>query len=240
VDRKKFVLLSTIICILTYLICHYALALTPEQIVQKVEANYQKMKTAECDITLDAGLTVFGCGGINQWQGKLYYKYPKKMKFTLNGETYFVKGNDIRKIDHKGKKYYVTLVHAPDFSSGYHPQLMATNFFLTIAKETTAEVILEGIPKPGVLKNARKVYFTIDKDLWLLRQIYVTFDNKNLSGAMTIDYNKINNLWVPVALRGKSAVEIGGSNLVGLRLNLRGEKVTVNHVLPDQLFEAGF
>jgi len=209
-------------------------------IIEKVNQNILKIKDASMDITLDYTLFIFGCSGLNRMKGKGYYKSPDKIKATLNHVTYFAKGNKIRKIDAEGKRFYLRLLHSLDFTPGFHAGLIPYNFFLTVIKDDPDEISIEGIPKPGILKNVEKVVFYIDPKEYLLRKLDLTLVNKNLSGTININYQKIQGLWVPVSFYGRTAIEIRDNALVGIGIKLKGENFKINNGLSDKLFDPGF
>ena len=211
-----------------------------ESIIEKVNQNILKIKDASADITLDYTLYIFGCSGLNRLKGKAYYKSPDKIKATLNQATYFAKGNKIRKIDEKGKKLYIRLLHSLDFSPGFHAGLIPFNFFLKVIKDDPDEIEIEGIPKPGILKNVEKVVFYIDPKEYLLRKLDLIMVNKSLSGTIRIDYQKIEGLWVPVGFYGKTAFEVRENALVGMGIRLEGKNFEINTSLTDKLFDPGF
>lgn len=230
--------LLVILIVLT--IASLSLALSPEEIINKVNSNFSKIRDGEGDITLDTRLFVVGCSGLQRSCGHFWFQAPDRLKIALDGTTYFAQGNDIRKIDADGKHFYVRLLNAPDLAPGFNPDLITYNFNLKITGTSTGEVVLEGTPKPGVLKNAKKVIFYVDTDRYLLKRLYVVFDNKRLSGAIDIDYQLINNIWVPVGFHGKTALELTTNILAGLGMTLNSSNVRINLGLPDRLFEAGF
>ena len=214
--------------------------LTPQQIVNKVNYNYAKIKDATADLTLQYNLHLLGCTGTKKETGIGYFKYPNKGRATLNGITHFAKGNRIRKIDKKGRRYYVKLINAPDFAVGFTPKLISHNFNLKIHKQDKNKVILLGTPKPGVLKNVKKMYFHIDTKEYLLRQLDMVFTNKKLSGKINVEYKKIKGIWVPIGFYGKSAVQVAGGFLVGLDISLYGKNFKINTGIPNKFFEPGF
>jgi hypothetical protein len=118
--------------------------------------------------------------------------------------------------------------------------LIPYNFFLTVIKDNPDEIVIEGIPKPGILKNVEKVIFHIDPKEYLLQKLDLILVNKNLSGTIRIDYQKIKGLWVPVGFYGRTAVEIGNGALVGMGIRLKGKNFKINTGLPDKLFDPGF
>ncbi|MFA5113397.1 MAG: hypothetical protein WC529_03760 [Candidatus Margulisiibacteriota bacterium] len=214
-------------------------AVTPERLVDKLTAKFLLVQDAECDITLDTSLQLMGCGGVNRQKGKLYYKAPDRVMAILDKERYYIRGNNIKKIDAQGKRFYIRLLHAPDFSVGFNPRLMDHNFHLRVISSTTKEVVLEGLPKPGVLKNVKKVTFRADPSAELLKSMDLAIAN-NLKGQVFIDYRVIEGLDVPVACHGRSALELNGGFLVGLVFSLKGDNFKINTGLPDKLFAAGF
>ena len=207
--------------------------------VKKLDESFSKIKDAQAEIILDTSLQIMGCGGIQRQTGYLWFKAPYKLKVELDKTLYFINGNSIKKIDPQGKRYYVYLRHAPDFSIGFGPKLITHNFLLKVASETDQEIILEGIPKPGLLKNVKKVTFQINKNDFLLHRMNF-FLKQNLTGFAQIDYRKIKSQEVPIATQGKSALEIFGGKLVGLYFALSGKKVLINSGLTDRTFEPGF
>ena len=209
-------------------------------IINKVNQNILKIKDATLDITLDYTLFIFGCSGLNRLKGKGYLKSPDKIKATLENETYFIQGNKIRKIDKKGKRSYLRLLHSLDFSPGFHAGLIPHNFYLTVIKDQAEEIVIEGIPKPGILKNVTKVIFYIDPKEYLLRKLDLILVNKNLSGTIKIEYKKIKDLSVPVGFYGTAAIELHNSALVGMGISLKGKNIIINTGLPDKLFDPGF
>jgi hypothetical protein len=213
--------------------------ISPEKLVLQLDENFSRLKDGQTEITLDTSLQLLGCGGLNRQTGYLWFKAPDKVKAIVGQDAYFLRGNRIRKIDNHGKRFYVTLLHAPDFTPGFNPKLITYNFRLTTIKETTTEVILEGLPKPGTLKNVKKVLFRIDPVRSLLTGLDLSL-NQGLSGRINIKYEQIGGVDVPTACYGKSALEIFSGSLVGLVFNLRGEKPVVNGGLSDKLFDPGF
>lgn len=207
-------------------------ALTPAEVVAKLTANFSKIKDARFDVELSSGVQLLGCGGLQVQKGKALFKYPDQFKAKLDNNLFIIKGNFIRWIKPDGKLYYVRLIHAPDFSVGFNPELMTFNFNLKMIKEASDGVVIEGIPKPGVLKNINKVTFFIDPINYLVRRMDLGFVDKKISGYINIDYEKINGLWVPVAAYGRSALELYNSALVGLVFDLRGSNFQLNTSLP--------
>ena len=248
--KKKLLLISLLLCFIVF-ICGYPSPAQPQisknppegrvaEIMARVNHNFLKIKDAVMDLKLDYILFLFGCSGRQRLEGKGYYKSPDKIKAVVNDATYYVRGNQIRKIDENGKKYYVKLLHSLDFSPGFHAGLIPHNFFLTLTKDEPDQIILEGIPKPGVLKNVTKVIFYVDPKEYLLRELDIILVNKNLSGRIKIDYQKINDLWVPIGCYGTSAIEIRNNALVGMGIRLKGENTKINIDLSDHLFDPGF
>lgn len=217
----------------------FAPPLSPDNIVKCLSARFDQVRDGECDITLDTSLHLFGCGGVNRQKGRLYYKAPDRVMAILDKERYYIKGNNIKKIDAQGKRFYIRLLHAPDFSVGFNPRLMDHNFNLRVISSSTGEVVLEGLPKPGVLKNVKKVTFRADPSADLLRSMDLAIAN-NLKGKVLIDYRVIEGLDVPVACHGRSALELNGGFLVGLIFSLKGDNFKINTGLPAKLFEPGF
>lgn len=212
---------------------------TPEELVKNLNDTFSGIRDAEANITLDTSLQIFGCGGLYRQSGHLYFKAPDKVMAELDKTRYFIKGNNIRKIDPEGKRYYIRLIHAPDFTPGFNPRLITHNFNLKIVSQTSDEVALEGLPKPGVLKNVKKVVFHIDTKNNLLRSMDLAISG-NLKGKVDIKYEKMGGLAVPTATSGKSALEFDRGFLVGLYFNLSGKNFKVNQGLPDKLFDPGF
>lgn len=218
-------------------LCSYALS--PEDIVKKIDEKFSRIKDAQADIVLDTSLQIMGCGGIQRQNGKLWFKAPEKIKVQLDKTTYFIKGNSIKKIDEKGKRFYVQLLHAPDFSPGFGPKLITHNFNLKVISDVGKEVILEGIPKPGVLKNVKKVTFYIDRESFLLKKMDFSL-KQNMSGFAQIKYQNLKGIETPIATSGKSALEIFDGRLIGLYFALSGKNILVNSNLSDRIFEPGF
>ncbi len=210
------------------------------EIVEKINKNYSKIKDATADITIDYNLHLLGCSGHKRVYGNGHYKAPERLQGTIDGDTYWVKGNDIRKSRRDGQKFYVRLINSLDFSVGLHPGLMTHNFYLKVIKKDKEEIVMEGIPKPGILKNAKKVMFYIDPQRYLLREIDVIFPNPFLGGRIKIEYEKIQGLWVPVGCHGESAIELRNSILIGYGFKLSSQNMNINTGLGDKLFEAGF
>ena len=209
-------------------------------IIEKVNHNFLKIKDASMDLKLDYILFLFGCSGLQRLEGKAYYKSPDKIKATLNKITYFARGNRIRKIDEKGKRFYVRLINSLDFSPGFHAGLIPHNFSLKVLRDEKKEIVIEGIPKPGIMKNVTKVIFYIDPKEYLLRKLDLALANKNLSGGIKINYRKIEGLWVPVGFYGRTAIELRDNALVGMGIRLKGENFKINTGLPDKLFDPDF
>ncbi len=210
------------------------------EIIEKLNENFSKIKDAAFDITLDYNLFLFGCSGLRRSQGHAYFKYPDKIKATLDKVTYFARGNRIRKIDEKGKRFYVRFINSLDFSPGFHPGLIPHNFNLSVVKDDKDGIVLQGTPKPGILKNVIAVNFHIDPQEYLLRRLDLILVNKNLSGKIDIDYKKIKGIWVPTGFHGTSAIELQNFSLVGLGISLKGENININNGLSDKLFNPGF
>lgn len=215
------------------------LASDPLTIINEVNTQFSQIKDASAEIILDTSLQLLGCGGLSRQTGYLWFKAPDKVKAIVGEDTYFIRGNRIRKIDGQGKRFYVTLLHAPDFSPGLNPKLITHNFRLTIIKETSTEVVLEGIPKQGTLKNVRKVLFRINPVNHLLTALDLSLTG-GLKGRVNIKYQEVNGITVPHTCYGKSALELFSGSLVGLVFNLSGKKMRINSSFPDSLFEPGF
>lgn len=237
-------ILFLIICLSLLSFQTEALALTHTRpataIIEKANSNFLKIKDATADLTLDYSLFIFGCSGLHRMRGKGFYKSPDKIKAALNKVTYYARGNRIRKIDEKGKKFYVKLLNALDFSPGFHAGLIPHNFKLAVIKDDKDEIIIEGIPKPGILKHVTKVLFHIDPQGYLLRKLDLTLSNRALSGTIKIDYEKIKGLWVPVGFEGTTAIELRENALIGMRIKLRGKNIKINTGLSNNLFDPGF
>lgn len=216
-----------------------ALAETPEEVINKFNDSFSRIKDAHGSFTLDTSLQILGCGGPVRQTGELWYKAPDLIKFTLDRDTFFFKGNRIRKIDGQGQRFYVQLLHAPDFTPGFNPRLITYNFNLKLLKESPQDIMVEGLPKPGVLKNVNKVVFHFAPQDHLLTGMDLSL-NYGLTGRLNIKYEKIGGLSVPTATYGRSALEIVSGSLVGLIFDLKGARIRVNNGLADKLFEPGF
>lgn len=213
---------------------------TPAEIINRVAANFLKLKDAETEVRLDYRLYLFGCASHRVLKGNGFFKGPDKIKTTIDGVTYFAKGNSIRKIDQKGRKFYVRLINAVDAGVGFHPGLITHNFNLRTIKDSAEEIIIEGIPKPGILNNTEKIIFYIDPKEYLLSKFHAVLYNKYLSGTTEIDYEKIKGIWVPVGCHGKTAIQLKDYALIGVGFSLRGKNIKINTGLKDKLFEPGF
>lgn len=210
------------------------------QVIAKLKANFAKIKYAETHVTIDYNLHLFGCSGNRRLSGKAYYRYPYKIKAIIDGVTYFANKNRIRKIDKKGKRWYVRLINSINFKPGFHPGLIPYNFHLKLLKDDKNNILIEGLPKPGTLKNVTKIIFRIDPKESLLREMDLTLVNKRLSGKIFVDYKKIEGIWVPIGFHGKSAIEISKNFLVGLDMKFKGTRIKLNKKLPDKFFNPGF
>ena len=210
------------------------------EIISQLKANFFQIKDVQGEMILDYKLHLFGCSGTRRLNGYGYFKNPNKGTCTLDGVKWFARGNRFYKIDQKGQRWYVKLLNSLDFGIGYHPGLISHNFQLKILKDSAEQIVLEGQPKPGIFKNAKKVIFYIDPKRYLLTDVEVKFSNERLSGKSTIYYKKIGQLWVPVGCQGKSAIELSHNLLIGLSFKLKTTKVKINNSLPDKLFEPGF
>jgi len=218
--------------------CSFA-ASSPEEIIQKATANFSLIKDAKAEIVLDAGLQFVGCGGMQRQTGSLWFKAPDKVKVYLDGTYYYIKGNSIRKIDETGQRFYVRLINAPDFSVGFSPALIPHNFNLKLLQDNVNEAVIEGIPKPGVLKNVYKVTFHVAKPAYLVNQLDLAI-NHNRGGRIFINYANQEGAMVPTETFGRSALELNAGLLVGLNFDLKGQNFIINSGLSDALFEAGF
>lgn len=226
--------------LLTILILPCSASSRIDQIINNLKSNYDQIKTAQADITLDFSLMLLGCAGTQRWKGSFYYKYPDKIRASIDSTTYYAQGNKIRKIDDKGKRYYIQLLNAIDMSAGFHAGVLKPNFDLKIIKDGPDEIVLEGLPKPGVLKNTQKVIFFIDPKRKIIEKFNIYFKNCAPSGTIFIDHQKINNIWAPIGFHGKTAIEVAGGSLVGLQIKLIGTKVRINAPLSNSLFNPGF
>jgi hypothetical protein len=210
------------------------------RIVEQMNSAFQRIKDAQADLDLEYDIHLFGCTGVRRVKGKGYYKFPDKIKTTIDQSTYFAEGNRVRKIDPDGKKFYVKLIDALDFSIGFHPGLIAHNFNLSVVEKKKEELVLLGIPKPGILKNARKVYFYIDPDNLTLKGLDVKFSDKRLDGRIVINYKTVNGIIAPVGFQGNSALVLANGILVGMSLKLSGSNLKLNCGLPAKIFDPGF
>ncbi len=210
------------------------------QIINNLKSNYDQIKTAQADITLDLNLMVFGCSGLQRFEGAFYYKYPNKIRTSVNGTTYYAEGNRIRKVDDKGKRYYIKLLNAIDMGRGFNADVLKHNFNFKIVKDNPNEIILDGLPKPEVLKNTKNIFFYIDPKKKIVKKFDIFFKNRMISGTIHLDHQKISNIWVPIGFHGRTAIEVVGGNLVGLKIRLIGKNVRVNQALSDKLFNPGF
>ena len=210
---------------------------TPEEIVNKFSGQFSKIKDARADITFDIGLQIFGCESTRRQKGYGIFKAPDKIKAVLNRNTYLFQGNSIRRTDPKGKLYYYQLIHAPDLSVGFQPRLIPHNFYLKMVKDDEEDIVIEGTPKPGVLKNVKKIFFHFDPKEYLLRDLKMSFTDKSIAGEAKITYEKINNIWMPVATFGKSAIETRAGTLAGFNFNLRGKNFRINTGITDDEFK---
>lgn len=235
-----FFFLFMLVCVAVPLQAKEPSSKDAEEIIEKVKTNFMKIKDATAKVDLDYNLHLFGCAGAKHLYGHGHFKAPDRLEGVIDGDTYFVRGNDIRKIRKDGQKFYVRLLNSLDFSIGLHPGLITHNFYLKIIKKDKKEIVIEGIPKPGVLKNAKKVIFYLDPQRYLLRELNIVFPNPFLGGRIKIDYEKIKGIWVPTACSGNSAVELKNSILVGYGFNLRGKSIKINTGLSDDIFKPGF
>jgi hypothetical protein len=238
----RFVLLFFLLLFLTMPACPLPSGrdrLVPAEIVNSLTKKFLLVRDAACDITLDTSLQLMGCGGVHRQKGRLYYQAPDRVMAVLDKDRYYVKGNTIKKIDAEGKRYNIRLLNAPDFSVGFNPRLMDHNFNLRVLAASTSEVVLEGLPKPGVLKNVNKIIFKVDPSADLLRSMDLAIA-RNLKGKVFIDYQVINGLDVPIACYGRSALEMNGGFLIGLIFSLKGTNFKINAGLSPKIFEPGF
>jgi hypothetical protein len=208
-----------------------------QKLVEKVEQQFSRIRDARADFTLDTNLYLFGCVGFNRLNGVLYYKAPDLIKCTLNKDTWLFKGNFIRKTDAQGKATYYRLINAPDLSVGFTPRLIYHNFNLKVIRESSREVAIEALPKPGVLKNVIKVIFYIDPAESLLRGMDMVFENKSIHGKADIKYGKIGDIWIPISTAGESAFESKAGYLIGFSFSLKGKDFHINTGLTDNDFK---
>ena len=208
--------------------------------MERLNQHFFRIRDASADITLDYSLFLFGCSGLQRQQGKGFFKSPDRIKAELNNVTYFARGNRMRKIDENGKRWHVKLLNAPDFSVGFNPRLMTYNFDLTVLQDDGQRIVLRGIPRPGTLKNVKMVLFYLDPEEGLLRELDVKFVNERLAGRIKIDYQKIEDIWVPTGFHGQSAVTLYSNALIGMNIRLKGENIRINTGLSDRLFDPGF
>jgi len=210
------------------------------EIMDKISAHFISLKDATADITIDYNLYLFGCSGNRRMQGKGWYKYPDRIKAEIDGITYFAQGNRMRKIDEKGQKLFIQMVNSVNFAPGFNPKLIPYNFYLTLLEDGQENIAIEGIPKPGVLKNVRKVVFHIDPKEYLIRSMDIAIVNDRLSGTIYIDYEKMDGAWVPTGFHGNAAIELTSNLLVGIGIKLKGENIKLNTGLSDNMFDPGF
>lgn len=213
---------------------------SPQAIVDQVTKTFLKVKDAEADLTLDIKLHLFGCAGGKRLTGHGYFMSPLLGMVTMDKEKYYAKGNDFRKIDKNGQKWYIKLLYTPDFSLGFHPGLINYNFNLKLLKDQPDEIVIEGVPKTGIMKNIEKVIFHLDPKRNLLLNFDVMLKNKRLSGKMHIDYTLIAGLWTPTRLRGTTAFEMRTGHLVGVSIDLQSQNMKINQGLASSLFDPGF
>jgi len=210
---------------------------TPEEVISKFNGHFQKIKDARADIVLETSLRIFGCGSTLRQKGYGIFKPSDKIKAVLDQTTYLIKGNFIRKIEPEGKLYYIRLIHAPDFSVGFGPELIPHNFYLKIIRDDEKEIVIEGTPKPGILKNVKRVYFYFDPQEYLLRRLEMSFENKNIKGEAKIKYEKLTGLWVPVETFGRSAIEANSGTLIGFNFSLKGKNFKINSGVSEAEFK---
>lgn len=236
--KRPLLVLSIVLILVTPII---ALDQNPLAVIDKFNKHFSRIRDAEADFTLDLNLFVFSCSGLHRTEGKLYYKAPGHLKAVLNdGTLYWGNYNNFRKIDPQKRYFYVYLKNAIDFAVGYSPALIRHNFNLKVIKNASDEVVIEGLPKPGILKNARKVIFHFNPQSSLLEKFDVIFDNKALSGTIYVDYDKQGDLMVPTGFHGQTAFELREGLLVGFGLKLKSTNLKLNQGLSDKLFDPGF
>jgi hypothetical protein len=210
----------------------------PRVLFSKVATRFGEIKDAQGDFRLETKVYLFGCSGTTVYEGPAYYKYPDRIKVTVKNKTsYMAQGNIIRKTDPQGKITYYKILYAPDCSIGYRPELVPYNFDLKTIAESSAEVVIEGLPKPGVLKNVKRVVFHIDPAEYLIRKLDIIFTNEYISGSAVIHYAKVDGLVVPVATEGKSAFQLRTGALVGFDFKLTSGQMKVNAGVPDRVFD---
>lgn len=211
---------------------------TPEEIVEKATANFLKIKDARGGLILDYNLFLFGCTGTRRISGEAYYIAPDKLWGTnQKGNSYYARGNRILKVAKDGKRYNIKLLNAPDFTPGFNPGIIPYNFNLTLIKDDAEEIVIEGLPKPGVLKNITKVTFYIDPKEYLLRKLHLTLINDRFSGDVFIKYKKIKGIWVPYETYGKSALELSNHILIGFGFKLKTKDLEINTGLSGKSFK---
>jgi hypothetical protein len=210
----------------------------PVAIIDQVSATFKNIKDAEIDFRLEVNLFLFGCSGLQVFEGHAYFKYPDRIKVVMrNGTGYFAQGNYIKKTDPHGKVTYYRFVNSPDFSVGYQPDLISHNFYLKILRQSAEEVAIEGLPKPGVLKNVNKVNFYIDPVQHLVKKLDIFFANQHISGGAEVKYEKKEGIMVPVFTSGKSAFELRSGALLGFGFKLYSSNMKVNQGVPDSVFQ---
>ena len=210
----------------------------PIQLLSKVSSHFGKMKDAEGDFRLETRLYLFGCSGTTVYEGHAYYRYADSILVKVNDKrAYLAQGNYIRKTDAEGKITYYKILYAPDFGIGYRPEAIPHNFILKTVAENSLEVAVEGQPKPGVLKNVKKVVFYIDPSQNLLTKMDIFFTNENISGNAVIHYQKVDGLVVPVATEGRSAFALRSGALVGFGFKLTSSNIKVNSGVPASYFK---
>jgi len=211
------------------------------EVLDKYNQILFNIKDATADITLDTTLNLFGCSGLIRQQGKGFFKAPDKLRAdTTDHNTYFVRGNYISKIDEQGKRFNISLLHSLDFGVGFNANLISQNFYLTVSKDAPDEIILKGLPKPGVLKNAREILLYFNPNTNLLDKIDVIFNDKKFNGTIYLNYKKMGDNWVPVGFQGKTAVELQNNLMVSLGIRFEAKNIKINPGLSDQIFNPGF
>ncbi len=211
--------------------------LTPEMVVDHLYNEFAKIRDARTDFTIETNLFLLGCGGTMRQTGYGWFKAPDNLKVYMNKITYIFKGNLIKRIDAEKKTTYWRFLNAPDFSVGYSPRLITHNFNLRIVRDAPDEVVIEGLPKPGVLKNVNRVTFRVDPEKWLLKRLDISFANKNLSGYADVSYEKMGGIMAPVGTAGRSAFQSRENILIGFNFRLRGQNMRINTGIPDSEFK---
>jgi hypothetical protein len=211
--------------------------LAPEILIRRVNDNFQKIRSCRADLVLETNLFLFGCGSSQQQKGELMFLAPNNIKVTSNRYVFILIGNSIKRINPEGKVEYFRFIHSPDFSVGFNPGLISHNFYLKNLKAQPNEVVIEGAPKPGVLKNIRRVIFYIDPQNLLVRKLEMVFSDPSFSGQAEIKYEKIGELWVPTGTAGRSAIETSNGLLVGYSFKLSARNIRINTDITESDFK---